>query len=277
MFIATVAAAGLLMTTPADTRPAPAERIELPDRADYRASLWTYRSSGLAVRALVAEPFRPPPADGFPVIIANHGFVPNPTRYGITAAGENRRPGDYYRAVPELFTARGFIVVMPDYRGHSDSEGAGQTSGDAAPRRYADDVRALLEALVRLERVNLRQVFAWGHSMGVEVTLRALASDIEPAAQVVRVRGMALWSAAVGAPDSMALLAPIQFQHSEADPVAPSKVSRRLAAIAAAQGRLHALHLLPGSAHMFEGRALVDAVERDVRFFRGLMLEESAR
>jgi uncharacterized protein len=276
MFIATGAAC-LLMLMSSVAPSATAERIELTDRSGYRASLWTYRSAGLAVRALVAEPFGPPPADGFPVIVANHGFVPNPARYGVTAAGENRRPGDYYRAVPELFTAKGFVVVMPDYRGHNDSEGAGQTSGDSAPRRYADDVRALLGTLVRLERVNLRQVFVWGHSMGAEVTLRALAPGTEPADKSVGVRGVALWSAASGAPDSFVLSVPVQLQHSEADPVAPSEVSRQLAATSAAQGRLHALHLVPGSAHMFEGQALIDAVERDVRFFRGLLLEESSR
>ena len=72
---------------------------------------------------MVAVPQTDRPPSGFPVLIANHGTHPDPPRYGYTGDGVDSRPGDYYRPIPELFTAQGFLVVMPDYRGHNDSEG----------------------------------------------------------------------------------------------------------------------------------------------------------
>jgi hypothetical protein len=45
---------------------------------------------------MVAVPNSAIPENGFPVVIANHGYVPDPARYGITAEGIDSRPGDYY-------------------------------------------------------------------------------------------------------------------------------------------------------------------------------------
>lgn len=164
---------------------------ELPPGAGYRAQLVSYASSGLKLHALVATPTLPPPPGGFPVLVANHGFHPTPERYGITAAGVDSRPGDYYRPVPAAFTAAGFIVVMPDYRGHNISEGREYTGRFLASVYYSADVLALLPGLASLHQSNPRQLFMWGHSMGGEVTLRALlATD--------RVRGASLWSTVGG-------------------------------------------------------------------------------
>lgn len=164
---------------------------ELPDGPGFAAQLVAYRSAGLAVHALVATPRTPPPAGGYPVLVANHGFHPAPERYGFTAQGEDARPGDYYRPVPAAYAAHGFIVVMPDYRGHNRSEGRGYTGGFLASSYYTEDVLALLPGLDALARANRQQVFMWGHSMGGEVTLRALlATD--------RIRGASLWSTVSG-------------------------------------------------------------------------------
>jgi dipeptidyl aminopeptidase/acylaminoacyl peptidase len=157
----------------------------------FRAYLVSYRSAGLKVHALVAVPDGEAPPQGYPVIVANHGTHPDPPRYGFTAEGVDSRPGDYYRSVPALFTAHGFMVVMPDYRGHNSSEGGEYARGFLASSYFAEDVLALLSALPSLEHADTGNVFMWGHSLGGEVTLKALlATD--------RVRGASLWSAVGG-------------------------------------------------------------------------------
>lgn len=157
----------------------------------FDAHLVSYISAGLKVHALIATPQGDKPEGGFPVLVANHGHHPDPPRYGITEAGVDWRPGDYYRQIPELFTAMGFVVVMPDYRGHSDSEGLQYTEGMLESLYCTEDVLALVAALGDIEDADLQNVFMWGHSMGGEVTLRALlATDV--------VKGASLWSSVGG-------------------------------------------------------------------------------
>lgn len=157
----------------------------------YKAWLLGYRHDGMQQHALVCEPLGQPPPGGWPLLLANHGFHPDPPRYGITREGRDWRPGDYYRPVPTAYTAASFLVVMPDYRGHNSSEGLAYTRGFLASAWYSEDVMALLGALQGLPHADANQLFMWGHSMGGEVTLRALlATD--------RVRAASLWSTVGG-------------------------------------------------------------------------------
>ncbi len=157
----------------------------------FRAYLVSYQSSGLKVFAMVAVPDSAKPANGFPVLVANHGTHPNPSSYGITPGGVDLRPGDYYRAIPKIYARHGFMVVMPDYRGHNVSEGAEYTGGPFAASYYAMDVLALLAGLASLEEADPSQVFMWGHSLGGAVTLRALLAGGV-------VNGASLWSPITG-------------------------------------------------------------------------------
>lgn len=157
----------------------------------FVARLVSYRSAGFKVHAYVAVPTSPRPPGGYPVLIANHGTHPNPPRYGFTAEGVDARPGDYYRSIPALFVAQGFMVVMPDYRGHNVSEGGEYARGFLASNYYAEDVLALLAGLPALPEADQGNVFMWGHSLGGEVTLKVLlATD--------KVRGASLWSTVGG-------------------------------------------------------------------------------
>ncbi len=163
----------------------------LDDGPNFSAHLVAYESGGLELRALVAVPHAEPPAEGYPVLVANHGHHPDPPQYGISADGRDARPGDYYRSIPALYAGHGFIVVMPDYRGHNDSEGAEFTDGMLESAYYTEDVVALLAGLADIGEADLGNVFMWGHSMGGEVTLRALLVS-------TRVRGASLWSSVGG-------------------------------------------------------------------------------
>jgi len=157
----------------------------------FDAFLYAYNSAGLKIYAMVAMPQTPEPAGGFPVLIANHGHHPDPPNYGITADGRDWRPGDYYRRIPELFVARGFAVVMPDYRGHNNSEGLEFTEGMLESSYYTEDVLNLVAGLDNLPGIDTAQLFMWGHSMGGEVTLRTLlATD--------RLRAASMWSSVGG-------------------------------------------------------------------------------
>ena len=196
----------LLMSATACSKPAPksidelraAERqvsLDLVGEIDggpgYDAFLYSYKSAGLKVHAMVAMPHAPKPANGFPVLVANHGHHPDPPQYGITAEGKDWRPGDYYRRIPELFVAQGFMVVMPDFRGHNNSEGFEFTEGMLESSYYTEDVLNLLAGMESLDGFDSENIFMWGHSMGGEVTLRTLlATD--------RVKGASMWSSVGG-------------------------------------------------------------------------------
>ncbi|MGB5411572.1 MAG: alpha/beta fold hydrolase [Woeseiaceae bacterium] len=164
---------------------------EIDGGAGFSAELYSYKSASLKVHAMVARPDGDVPDGGFPVLIANHGHHPDPPKYGITADGKDWRPGDYYRRIPELFAAAGFLVVMPDYRGHNNSEGFEFTEGMLESAYYTEDVLNLLAGLDDIADINSGQIFMWGHSMGGEVTLRTLLAT-------ERVKAASMWSSVGG-------------------------------------------------------------------------------
>jgi dipeptidyl aminopeptidase/acylaminoacyl peptidase len=164
---------------------------EIEGGPGFEAFLYSYPSAGLKVHALVAVPVQPGPENGYPVLIANHGHHPEPPQYGITAEGKDWRPGDYYRRIPGLYVAHGFMVVMPDFRGHNNSEGFEFTEGMLESSYYTEDVLNLLSGIDSLDNVDRDNVFMWGHSMGGEVTLRTLLASN-------RIKGASLWSSVGG-------------------------------------------------------------------------------
>lgn len=83
------------------------------------------------------------------------------------------------------------MVVMPDFRGHNQSQGIEFTEGLMESRYYTEDVLNLLAGLPTLPLADPDKVFMWGHSMGGEVTLRALVSTD-------RVIGASIWSSVGG-------------------------------------------------------------------------------
>ena len=64
--------------------------------------LVSFEMDGLKQYALVLRPPGKAPAQGWPLLIYNHGFHPDPPVYGKrTADGVDDRPGDYYRGMRE--------------------------------------------------------------------------------------------------------------------------------------------------------------------------------
>ena len=231
----------------------------------FTAYLVSYEHAGLKLHAMVAVPTSEEPAAGFPIVIANHGYVPDPTRYGVTSEGVDARPGDYYRSVPALFASRGFLTVIPDYRGHNSSEGLEfiDPQDEHSASYFAEDVVALMSAIDQLESGDADNVFVWSHSMGGSVSMRALlATDI--------VRASSFWSTMNVdelAPRFGELDGPVIVHHAEGDESTPVSNSETLAAELAEAGRLEVLLRYPEADHFFADERREAAADVDARFF----------
>ena len=142
----------------------------------YKTDLWSYFSDSLKIYGLVHTPKMEVPAKGYPILIFGHGFHPEPKKYGVSnKTGQDWRPGDYYRGIPEAYAEKGFLVITPDYRGHNKSDGFKFTmTSYLASSYYAIDVLHTIDALSSLENVDLKNIFFMGHSMGGDVGLKML-------------------------------------------------------------------------------------------------------
>jgi dipeptidyl aminopeptidase/acylaminoacyl peptidase len=132
---------------------------------NYRRYVASYQSDGLKIFGLLTVPNGSKPATGWPVIIFNHGYIP-PAVYRTT---------ERYVAYVDAFARNGYIVFKPDYRGFGSSQ------GQAVSAYYApDDTVDVLNAVTSLQRypaADPNRIGMWGHSMGGNVTLRALVID----------------------------------------------------------------------------------------------------
>jgi dienelactone hydrolase len=227
---------------------------------------------GLIQYALVLEPESEPPEKGWPVLIMNHGFHPNPPENGRKADGSSDRPGDYYRGIPLAFARAGFLVVVPDFRGHNISEGIEFTTLDNASYWYARDVIAAFRALGSLPGADTEQVFMWGHSMGGSITLRVLMALGD------EVRGASIWSSAADI-DSITdqwpltdIETPLNIHHSVDDGVTPFAGSAELHARLQDLNKVSALYPVNGDLHLFASSELETAIQRDLTFFRKFIM-----
>lgn len=235
----------------------------------FSAYLISYQSAGLKLHAMVAVPTSEMPIDGYPLVIANHGFVPDPRKYGITADGVDSRPGDYYRSVPELYASRGFMVVIPDYRGHNSSEGYDQIAeqNHESVSLYAEDVVALMAVIGEIEQADTRNVFMWSHSMGGGVAMRVLlATNIVKAASFWATRDIVDLT-----PHLVDLDESIIIQHSLDDSSTAYSNSRNLSKALHAIGHPHTLYSYESDDHYFKGEIRELAADRDAAFFRLLI------
>ena len=155
--------------------------------AGYDRHIVSYLSDGYKIYALLTVPNGLPPDSGWPVIIFNHGYIP-PQIY---------RPTEEY--VPHIDTnsRHGYIILRPYYRGHGDSEG--QARGAYGYPDYTVDVLNALASVKRYPTADPNRIGMWGHSMGGQITLRAMvvAPDI---------RAGVIWAGVVGSyPDLLTL------------------------------------------------------------------------
>ena len=137
--------------------------------SNYSRYVVSYLSDGYKIYALMTVPDGPAPATGWPAIIFNHGYIP-PAQYRTT---------ERYVAYLDAIARNGYIVFKSDYRGHGNSEGPPE--GAYGYPGYTDDVLNALASVKAYEDADPNRIGMWGHSLGGQLTLRAMvvAQDIK--------------------------------------------------------------------------------------------------
>ena len=153
--------------------------------SNYSRQVVSYQSGGLKIFALLTVPRGTPPQGGWPAIVFNHGYIP-PEKYRTT---------ERYVAYQDAFARAGFVTLKSDYRGHGDSEG--EAKGGYNDPGYTVDVLNAAASLKRDARVNRKRLGVWGHSMGGQLSLRAILVDPD-------IKAASLWAGVVASYDILA-------------------------------------------------------------------------
>jgi uncharacterized protein len=140
---------------------------------NYSRYVVSYRSDGYKIYALMTVPTGKKPATGWPVIIFNHGYIP-PAQYRTT---------ERYVAYVDAIARSGYIVIKPDYRGHGSSEG--EPEGAYGSPGYTDDVLNALGSAKIYKDADPNRIGMWGHSLGGQLTLRAMVVSKDIKAGVI--------------------------------------------------------------------------------------------
>jgi dipeptidyl aminopeptidase/acylaminoacyl peptidase len=231
----------------------------------------SFSADGLKQYALVLEPAGQQPENGWPVLLMNHGYHPDPPNNGRIADGTTDRPGDYYRGLPLAFAKAGFLVVVPDFRGHNISEGLEYTKKENAYYFYARDVIAAFRALRSLPSADTNHVFMWGHSMGGSITLRVLMALGD------EVQGASIWSFSFNPVANETgyrlteIATPLNIHHSVGDTSTSFSSSKLLYSELSAGGQTVYFFPHPGNDHLFTSDDLKQAINTDRAFFQDLM------
>ncbi|MXV22005.1 alpha/beta hydrolase family protein, partial [Deinococcus xianganensis] len=117
-----------------------------------------------------------------PAIVFNHGYIP-PAEYRTT---------ERYVAYQDAFARAGFVTLKSDYRGHGSSEG--EARGGYNDPGYTVDVLNAAASLRRDPRVNPDRLGLWGHSMGGQLSLKAMIVD-------PRLKAASLWAGVIASYD----------------------------------------------------------------------------
>jgi dipeptidyl aminopeptidase/acylaminoacyl peptidase len=141
--------------------------------SNYKRYLVFYESDGLKIYALMTVPNGTKPKTGWPVIIFNHGYIP-PAQYKTT---------ERYVAYVDAFAKNGYIVFRPDYRGHGNSEG--NAAGGYGSPGYTIDVLNAVGSIKKYQDADPNRIGMWGHSMGGQITMRAMVTTKDVKAGVI--------------------------------------------------------------------------------------------
>ena len=256
--------------------------------SNYQRYIVSYQSDGLKIYALMTVPDGDKPAPGWPVIVFNHGYI-QPEQYRTT---------ERYVAYQDALAQAGYITFKSDYRGHGNSEGT--PSGHFAPG-YTIDVLNAVGSLKKYPDADPIRIGMWGHSLGGEITLRAMVVSQDITAGIIWAGTVAppgeqlgMWGGGLhggpsaprelvdqyGTPEENPkfwaslsatsylgyLSGPIQLHHGEADEEVPLSWSQALYDVINQAGGAVEIYTYPGSDHnISQGVDL--AMQRTIAFF----------
>lgn len=245
---------------------------KLAETGAYTTYAISYPSDGLRITGLMNVPAGDGP---FPAVILNHGYYPVP----------GYEPGDGTKRELDYLADRGFLTVAPDYRNHAGSSRYPDVY--LTRNAYYFDVLNLTASLRGDPAVAADRIGIWGHSMGGDVTLKAVAARPDWYRAVVLYGAMnadesenyrrvtEVWNPSYKAPfdarfgsleevpdvyrrlSALPYLrdfrAPVQIHHGTADTQVPYQWSADLAAELERLGRSTEFITYPGAPHIFEG------------------------
>jgi uncharacterized protein len=160
----------------------------LPDGSNYHQYLTSYQSQDLKIYALLTVPMGDKPANGWPVILFNHGYIAPKTYQTFPSSGQ-------YATYYPIFSKSGYIVFKPDYRANGQSEG--QPEGAYYSPAYAVDDLNALSSIKNYPDSNPNKIGIWGHSMGGNITLRDLVVNTKD------IKVAVIWGGVVGSYDDL--------------------------------------------------------------------------
>ncbi len=258
---------------------------------NFKSYIISYYSDGLKLYSLLNIPNKEKPAKGFPVIVVNHGHIPQ----------EKYSTIDSYKLVSSYYANNGFLVLKPDYRGHNKSEKGSDSRTDRLS--YAVDVLNLYYLIPTLKDADFDNVFVYGHSMGggVSLTVLEVANNVKAAT---------LWSAVSEEfPESMLyfrrkrnpeqasvllsqlkeifseddfkkvapinylkyITAPIIIQHGTEDKSVPLEWSDKLAEKLKTENKYYEYYKYQNDDHNFAKGNFYKVLKKDVDFFKKYM------
>lgn len=156
----------------------------LQNGSNYHQYIASYFSDDLKIYGLLTVPIGEKPADGWPVIIFNHGYI----------APEEYRTTERYADYVDGFARGGYMVYKSDYRGNGSSEG--KPEGAYYSPAYTVDVLNALSSLKKYPDADASKIGMWGHSLGGNITLRGLVISPDIKAAVI-------WAGVVGTYDDL--------------------------------------------------------------------------
>lgn len=152
---------------------------------NYKRYIASYTSDGFKIYGLLTVPDSAGSTSKVPAIIFNHGYIP-PAQYVTT---------ERYVAYQDGFAKNGYVTYKSDYRGNGNSQG--QAQGAYYSPDYTTDVLNALASVKKLPYVNPNKIGMWGHSMGGNLTFRALTVNPKD------IKAAVIWSGVVGTYDDL--------------------------------------------------------------------------
>ena len=246
----------------------------------------TYSSGDLSISGQLTVPRR---RGTFPLVVLAHGYE-DPATY---------RSGAALAREASFLAARGYVVLLPDYRNHGDSD-RDSPEPVAEPLGYAEDVVNAIVAVrrARLPFVDASRVAVVGRSMGGGVAMNAVAARpglvdalvLYSAVSSSAADNYERWVAGGGDLDERVLATygapaenpvfwreasarsyvqridvPVQVHHGTADAVCPVGWSRATVAALRRAGQTVEYYEYPGEGHRFE-KAWPRMADRVARF-----------